>query len=327
MSQLGICFIIAVALVGCYGSGGRNRFDEDSSTDSGMADGRTDAYTDTRPDDVSEEDTAADPGTDPLPDGWRFEDRDIPDRIIHVYLPGASLPDIAFSGSSVGLVYRSEDVGADFAVGYVPLSSRGEVIGDESVLVSGWGFASVMPRIAQAGDGDFLVALLKESTEEQIIMQRLSAAGSILGESTVVLPTTVTSPISPPLRIDGYAFVAASARMPGGEGILFLRFAYPSLEFDGFVPFPFSDCAGGNPVITKDPVLDQIMLFHDCFSSENVVVEWLDIHTSHGGNDYLGPCACHCLPRQLEPQRLVWVRVRGQASGHLTAVLGVQSGR
>ncbi|MBW2263844.1 MAG: hypothetical protein JRG91_17930, partial [Deltaproteobacteria bacterium] len=111
--------LLALALQGCYGSGGRGRSTPDGSTDPTSEDARTE--------DAITEDTLIDPAIDLVPDGWRFEDRDIPDRNIPVALLFAALPDIAYSGSSVGLVYHGMESGAGEAVGFIPLSSRGEV--------------------------------------------------------------------------------------------------------------------------------------------------------------------------------------------------------
>ncbi|MBW2263845.1 MAG: hypothetical protein JRG91_17935 [Deltaproteobacteria bacterium] len=125
---------------------------------------------------------------------------------------------------------------------------------------------------------------MQDSPDHQIIMQWVSFVGDVLAESSISVGPSVMSPLSPPLRIGEYVFVAGSALMPGGEGIMIFRFSYPGLEHDHVGVFPpFSECWGGDPILAKDPVMNQIMLFHRCNSMENVVIEWMDIDLNPTG--------------------------------------------
>jgi hypothetical protein len=258
--------LAVLALAGCYASGGRSHAG-DASVDT-VHDGVVDTVV---------TDTATDPGIDIVPDGWHFVDRDIPDRNIPVGLMFAAVPDIASSGSRVGLVYQGMESGAGDAVGFIPLGTRGEVVGTETVLVSGPGLASAVPRIAHAGDGSFLVAVLVESGGDRVVVQRVSADGAVLAESDEAVVPSATSFPSAPLRVGGHAFVAASSLAPGGEGIVVYRYAYPDMILDrvGLLA-PLSECWGGDPIAAKDPVTDQIMILHRCTALESVIVEWMD---------------------------------------------------
>ncbi len=255
-----ILLLLAASLPACYSS-----FDRSSAGD---------ASSDPGVEDVVVED-ASDPDADA--DGWHFVDRDDPDHNIAVDLLFAALPDVAWSGTSAGLVYHGMILGGGEAVGFIPLDARGRSTGEERVILDGSGLGSAMPRIASAGDGTFLVNVLQESGGDRIVVLRLSVEGDLLAMGTTPDGGNVLDPLSGPVRVEDRVYVAADHVTAGEESILLYMFSYPDLDFEAEAHFlPTGECWGGDPLLMKDPVTTDLMLMHRCILMEDVVVEWLD---------------------------------------------------
>jgi hypothetical protein len=189
----------------------------------------------------------------------------------------AALPDLAWNGENVGLVYHGTVLGGGEVVGFVPLDERGRRAGEETVLLDGSGFASAMPRISSAGDGTFLVGALQESGGDRVVVLRVDADGNVLTLGTGPDGGNVLDPLGAPVRVEDRVYLATDHVTAGEESILLYRFSYPELTFELEAHFlPTGECWGGDPLLMKDPVSTDLVLAHRCLLHENVVVEWLD---------------------------------------------------
>jgi len=255
-----ILFAAAIALQACYSSWDRGGGD-DASTDPGVEDAVMDSSSD----------------PDAEADGWRFIDRDDPDHNIAVDLLFAAVCDIAWNGTSVGLVYHGMESGAGERVGFIPLDARGRSTGGERRILDGAGLASAMPRISSAGDGSFLVNVLQESGGDRIVVLRLAADGDMLSMGTTPDWDNIVDPLCAPVRVDDRVYVVTESYGAGEESNVGFMFSYPDLDFIASTRFlPTGECWGGDPLLMKDPVSTDLMLLHRCIPMENVVVEWLD---------------------------------------------------
>jgi hypothetical protein len=233
--RAGLLLILPV-LASCYGCGGRDHLAGDVTTDT-RVDPPPDAPPDIRPDE------------EPL--GWVFIDRDDPDRITPVDLLFSTVPDAAWNGTSVGLVYHGMVSGGHEAVGFIPMDERGIPTGPESVLIESSGLTSAFPRIAHAGDGTFLVCVVQEM-RDRVVMLRVSRDGDILdlGESDEMM--SLSDLLSPPVRIGDHAFTATQDFLPESPEIVMYQFSYPDLvlEATGWLT---GDLDGHDPILVEYP--------------------------------------------------------------------------
>lgn len=234
MIRIPVICLLALWLQACYASGGRDRIAGDVSTDPAVDDVLADLV----------------PDADPV--RWEFVDRDVPDRAIEADLLFSLLPDVAWSGSSAGLVYHGLVSGGTEAVGFIPLDARGRPTGEERIVLEGGGLTSVFARIADAGDGDFLFCAVQEM-RDHVVMQRLSPGGDVLARGDSPEEMSISDLLSPPVRIGEFAYTATEAYPSGGSTrIEIYRFHYPSLEFDMAAYIPSGELDGDDPMLVVD---------------------------------------------------------------------------
>jgi hypothetical protein len=238
-----------------------------------MSTGRTyrgDAYQDVSPtdpvlDDTAREDAAEDdpPLPDGEPTGYRFVDRDSPDRNVPVSLLFAATPSVAYNGSRAGIVYAGQQSGdATPTMAFMPVDAYGANPGIETILLSGGGMYGSIPQIADDGDGSFLFCTLQESGGDRIVVLRLYETGEALARGESPPASNITGPWSPPLRMGGSVFVAAESYEADRTGIFLVRLTYPDLWPDGEI-YEYPD--GGRadtPVLTAGPEEGSLLVLY-----------------------------------------------------------------
>ena len=215
-------------LSSCYTSSWKNYREDGDLDDASLPDPASD--------DASWDDVTADdpPLPDTEPTGYRFVDRDSPDRNVPVSLLFASTPSVAYNGRRAGIVYAGQRSGdADPTMAFMPVDARGANPGEETILLSGGGMYGSIPQISDDGDGSFLFCTLQESGGDRIVVMRLSDAGEILARGESPPARNITGPWSPPLRMGGHLFVAAESYEADLTGIYLVRLTYPDLWPDG----------------------------------------------------------------------------------------------
>lgn len=262
--RIACSLIVVLALPACYGSGGRDHITGDAPTDT-RVDPPPDTPPDTRPD-IPPDVTIA---------GWEFIDRDVPDRHMPVELLFNVLPDIAWNGTSVGLVYHGMVLGGTEAVGFLPLDERGNTIGPETIVLSGGGLVGVFPRIADAGDGTFLFCAVQEMGDH-IVMQRLSPEGEVMARGDSPEEMSISDLLSPPVRIGDYVYTATEAYPPGESAIELYKFRYPGMEFDMATYVPPGELSGDDPILVKDPGGSRLLMFYRQAHSLHITMAGID---------------------------------------------------
>lgn len=228
----------------CYMSTPPKGYHEDAASDTRIDDG---------PIDLVDFDTS--------PEGYRFIDRDSPDKNITTQLMFAAVPSIAFNGSTVGLVYRGMQSVSGERIGFIPLDAYGNKTGDERIIVDGeWLYGSI-PRISASGDGSFLFCTLLESPHDHIVILELSPEGEILSQGEAGV-TDIFNPISPPLKIESSVFVAAESYSYDRDQAVIYRFTYPDLAYAASSHVGIPEISYDDPQIVKSPGAQNVLLFY-----------------------------------------------------------------
>ncbi len=205
-------------------------------------------------------DTAVDDGV--VEPAW--VDRNVPDRLVEQELLFAALPDIAWNGTMVGLVYNGQPLGSGREqLNFVPLDERGDVIGDEVIVLDGGGLNSAFPRISDARDGRFLFGTVSESGRDHVYVAVLDESGGTLASVQAPPEDNLADLASAPVRVEDKVYAAvASLGSDGNEAILY-RFAYPGLELEASARVGMEDLVGEDPAIVEptDAYDTEVLLF------------------------------------------------------------------
>jgi hypothetical protein len=215
--------------------------------------------------------------SDPLPDNvlaedlpeaesdgisYRFVDRDIPDKNIPVRLLFASVPSLAWNGSSAAVVYGGFESGDDRGIGFIPLDAYGNKTGEETVMLE-WDWNDPgNPMLSASDEGDFLFCTLTEASGDQIAVARISPAGQILSRGSTPASSTLINPLSPPVKVGVLVYAAAENRTPGSEGVEIYRFTWPDLVYDTMILVPNGESAHyDSPLLIRAPGSTDLLLF------------------------------------------------------------------
>lgn len=199
-------------------------------------------------------DTAMDTIVDtPTDDGMvspEWVDRNVPDRVIEPELLFAGLPDLAWNGRIVALVYNGQPVGSGREqLGFIPLDGRGNVVGDEKVVVEGGGLTSAFPRISAAEDGNFLFCTVSESGRDHVYMAVLDEEGNTLVSANAPPGDSLSDVMGAPVQVGESVYVAVTSFVDDEEPVILYRFSYPDLVFEGSAQLGMEDSVGEDPVL------------------------------------------------------------------------------
>jgi len=271
-----IVLVAACCTCACYESSPR-RATGDASTDPPV-DTAADSIVDTATDDVP-------------PDTPTWVDRDVPDRLIDPVLLFAALPDIAWNGERVGLVYGGMPLGSSAdELHFIPLDARGAPVGPERTVLDGSGLTSAFPRIASAGDGNFLFSTVSESGPDHVFLAVLDEDGTVLRsvDAPPVLDGSLSDIMSPPIRMGSDVFLAASVIGGGDDVTLVYRFSYADLAYEDSEPIDAEWDAGEDPVLIEAPSAESYPLLLLTIHPDDLLVSAVGLRSDLGVWGWLG---------------------------------------